>query len=60
MFTTKVNRPIASEYIGANVQTYRGIGEVVHAFHGVSGNVTLKVIYPNGSGYTFAHLVTVI
>ena len=53
-------RPIASEWIGANIRTPMGSGTVLHAFHNVNDGVTLKVKYPNGSGYTFAHLVTVI
>lgn len=53
-------RPIASEWIGAHVSTPMGNGTVVEAFHNVNNGVTLKVNRPNGSGYTFAHLVTVI
>lgn len=53
-------RPIANEWLGVTVSTYRGIGEVVEAFHNVNNGVTIKVKYPNGSGYTFAELVTVI
>jgi len=53
-------RPIASEWIGVEVQTFRGIGTVSYAFHNVQDSVTLKVVYPNGSGYTFSDLVTVI
>lgn len=53
-------RPIASEWLGVIVSTYRGNGKVVKAFHNVNNGVTLKVKYPNGSGYTFAELVTVI
>jgi hypothetical protein len=52
--------PIAPEWMGVTVSTWRGNGEVVRAFHNVNGGVTLKVKYPNGSGYTFTHLVTVI
>ena len=53
-------RPIASEWMGVTVSTWRGNGEVVRAFHNVQNGVTLKVKYPNGSGYTFSDLVTVI
>ena len=53
-------RPVAHEWLGVTVSTYRGIGEVVEAFHNVNNGVTIKVKYPNGSGYTFTDLVTVI
>jgi len=53
-------RPIAPEWMGVTVSTWRGNGEVVRAFHNVQNSVTLKVKYPNGSGYTFSDLVTVI
>ena len=53
-------RPIAQEWMGVTVSTWRGNGEVIRAFHNVQGSVTLKVKYPNGSGYTFNDLVTVI
>lgn len=52
--------PIAPEWIGATVSTFRGNGEVVRAFHNVNNGITLKVRYANGSGYTFTDQVTVI
>jgi hypothetical protein len=53
-------RPIAHEWIGVQVDTFRGVGTVSHAFHNVNDGVTIKVIYPNGSGWTFTDKVTVI
>jgi len=54
-------RPIAHEWIGRTVlASWRGEGTVVEAFHNVNDGITIKVVYPNGSGYTFTDLVTVI
>jgi hypothetical protein len=53
--------PPAPEWIGRKVSTsWRGEGTVVEAFHNVNNGITIKVKYPNGSGYTFTNLVTVI
>ena len=53
-------RPVATEWLGLTVQSPMGLGTVVEAFHNVNNGVTLRVKRANGSGYTFAHLVTVI
>ncbi len=54
-------RPVAHEWIGRTVLApWRGEGTVVEAFHNVNDGITIKVVYPNGSGYTFTDLVTVI
>ena len=54
-------RKVAHEWLGRKVSTsWRGEGTVTEAFHNVNNGITIKVKYPNGSGYTFTDLVTVI
>jgi len=52
--------PPAPEWVGVEVRSCMGVGVVSEAFHNVNDGITLKVIYPNGSGWTFADKVSVV
>jgi hypothetical protein len=54
-------RKIAHEWIGVEVRSsWRGVGVVSEAFHNVNDGISIKVIYPNGSGWTFTDKVSVV